>query len=266
MKKKLFWGLVIVCLGILAVSFGNQIFSGMFNLVPRSGLKISSNPEAVVSINGMEVGKTPYQDDNLGAGEYLVKLTTDNSSWQGRIKLTKGTLSIINRQLAPNIASSSGESLVLDKGEGMVITSSPDSSEIIIDGKYYGMSPKSISNLSAGEHSINLSHVGYNQRDFNIILPSGSRLHINVDLAMSDIKLNNAPTPTITVSQKIIIKQTPLGYLRVREKPSVASREIGQVSSGDQFEVIEEILGWIKIRLADNKEGYISNQYIQKIN
>lgn len=265
MKKKIFWGLVTICAFILIVSFGNQLFVGMFNLSPKSGLKITSNPEAVVSINGLEVGKTPYQDENLGAGEYLIRLVNGDSNWQGIIKLTKGTLSVVNRQLAPSIASSSGENLVLDKGQGIIITSSPDFSEVKIDSKDYGITPISVSNLSAGEHNISLSHNGYNQRDINIILPANSKLHINVDLAMAEIKLNNAPTPTVTLIQKIIIKQTPLGYLRIREKPTVSSKEIGQVSTGDELVVVEEVPGWIKIKLKDNQEGYISTQYIQRL-
>lgn len=265
MKKYLFWGLVVICSFILIINLGNQLFAGMFNLTPKSGLKITSTPEAVISINGLEVGKTPYQDENLSAGEYLVKLTSDNSSWQGRIKLTKRTLSVINRLLAPGIASSSGESLVLDKGEGVVITSNPSGSEIDIDGKILGVTPLSVSSLVPGEHSISLSRDGYIKKNINVILPSEAKLYINVDLAMNNTELNNVPTPTITLVQKIIIKQTPLGYLRVREKPTVSSQEIGQVSSGDELVVVEEVPGWIKIKMKDSQDGYVSTQYIQRL-
>lgn len=261
----MFWGLVIICLVILAVSFGNQLFAKMFNLSPKSGLKITSTPEAIVSINNMEVGKTPFEDETLSAGEYLIKLTTDNLSWQGRIKLTKGTLSVINRLLAPGIASSSGESLVLDKGAGIIITSNPSDSEVEIDGKIMGATPLSVSNLAPGEHNIYLSRGGYVKKNINVTLPTDARLSINADLAMNDIKLNNVPTPTIVAVQKIIIKQTPLGYLRVREKPSVSSKEIGQVSSGEELVAVEEVPGWIKIKLKDNQEGYVSTQYTQKV-
>lgn len=265
MKKKLFWGLVITCSLILVISFGNQLFTSMFNLAPKSGLKITSTPEAVVFINGMEVGKTPYQDENLSVGEYLIKLTADNFSWQGRIKLTKGTLSVINRLLAPGVASSSGESLVLDKGEGAVFTSNPSGTGVEIDGKVIGLTPLSVSSLAPGEHNISLNHDGYVKKNISVTLPPDAKLYINADLAMNDVKLNIAPTPTIAIVQKALIKQTPLGYLRVREKPSIASREIGQVSSGDELTIAEEVPGWVKIILKDNQEGYISTQYIQKI-
>lgn len=265
MIKKIFWGLVVICSFILIVNFGNQLFANMFNLSPKSGLKITSNPEAIVFINGMEVGKTPYQDENLSTGEYLVKLTADNASWQGRIKLTKGTLSVINRLLAPGIASSSGESLVLDKGIGAIITSNPSESDVEIDGKIIGKTPLSISDLVSGEHNIYLSRNGYIKKNINVILPPNAKLYINVDLAMAEVALNSAPTPTVAVIQKVIIKQTPLGYLRVREAPSVASRELGQISAGDELVIVEEVPGWIKIKLKDNQEGYISTQYTQKI-
>jgi hypothetical protein len=265
MKKKIFLGLVFICSLILIISLGSQLFTSMLNLEQKAGLKITSTPEAVVYLNGMEVGKTPFQDENLSAGEYLVKLSVDNLNWQGRIKLTKGTVSIINRLLSAGIATSSGETLILEKGTGVVIISSPSGSEVEVDGKIYGLTPISISNISSGEHNIILSHEGYLKRSFSVVLPLDLSLHINVDLAMTEVKLENLPTPTIAIMQKIIIKQTPLGYLRVREKPSVNSKEIGQVSSGDELEVVEELVGWIKIKLKDSQEGYVSIQYVQKL-
>lgn len=259
-------GVVVICAVILLTQLGSQSLAKMFNLQPKSGLKITSTPEAVVFLNGLEVGKTPYEDDNLSVGEYLVRLTNDNSSWQEKIQLTKGTLSAINRVLAPGIASSSGESLVLDVGQGVVITSSPSNSGIEIDGQSYGKTPISISDLSPGEHAFIISHDGYVKRNINVLLPKGSSLHINVDLALTEITASQeAPTPIIAKIQEIKIKQTPLGFLRVREKPSVASREVGQVSAGDEFVVMEEVSAWIKIRLPNNQEGYVSTIYTEKI-
>ena len=264
MKKSIFLVVVIISAVILVTQLGSQQITEMFNLQARSGLKITSTPEAAVFINGLEIGKTPYEDDNLSVGEYMVKLTNKNSSWQGKIQLTKGTLSIINRMLAPSIASSSGESLVLDTGKGIIITSSPPNATVEVAGKIYGKTPLSLSDLSAGEHDFNISHDGYIKRKINVLLPLKVSLHINVDLALVEINSNPTVTPTVAVIRKAKIKQTALGYLRVREKPSVSSREIAQVSAGDEFVIMEEVPGWVKIRLLNNQEGYVSTTYIEK--
>lgn len=265
MKRKIFLGLVLICLILLTVQVSKEQLPSIFDLHPKSGLRITSLPEATVYINNMELGKTPFEDDNLTVGEYLVNLSTKEASWQGKIKLTKGTLSIINRSLASGIAPSSGESLVLDNGKGVVITSSPAESEIEINGKMYGQTPLSLSGLSSGEYTINLSHDGYQKRSITVTLPPNSSLHINVDLALLAVDLNSVPTPTIAQPQKILIKQTPLGYVRVRENPGISSKEIGRVSAGDELMVITEVPGWVKIRLPNNQEGYVSGSYIQKI-
>lgn len=265
MKRKIFWVVVIICAAILIARLSSQQLSAIFNVQPRSGLKITAIPEATVYINGLEVGKTPFQNDNLSPGEYLVKLTNTDSNWQGKIQLTKGTLSIINRMLSPSIASSSGESLVLDTGAGVVITSSPASSEIEVDGKVYGKTPLSIATLSPGQHNFNISHDGYIKRNVSVYLPPQASLHINVDLSLIAVELKNISTPTIALVQKVTIKQTPLGYLRVREKPSISSKEVGQVSAGDELVIIEEIPSWVKVRLANNQEGYVSSAYTVKM-
>lgn len=265
MKRKIFLVVVVICAVILLTQLGSQQLAVIFNLQSRSGLKITATPEAAVFINGLEIGKTPFEDDNLNVGEYLVKLTNENSSWQGKIQLTKGTLSIINRMLAPSIASSSGESLVLDTGKGTVITSSPSNSGVEVDGKIYGKTPLSLSDLPSGEHDFNISHEGYVKRHISVSLPRSTSLHINVDLALVEISSSQAPTPTVAITQKVKIKQTTLGYLRVREKPSVNSKEVGQVSVGDEFIKLEEVPGWVKIRLGNSQEGYVAVSYTEII-
>lgn len=266
MKRKIFLGIVFVCLIILSIQAGKQLLPEIFGIIPKGGLKITAFPDATVYLNGLEVGKTPYREDNLKIGEYLVKLVSPDSTWQGRINLNKGTLSVINRSLTPTTASSSGESLVLDNGSGVIITSSPSDSGVEIDGKYLGQTPLSLSLLSPGAHSFNISHDSYLTRKVDVVLPANLSLHINVDLSLSEIKENKVVAPTVEVVKKVVIKQTPLGYLRLREKPSISSKEVAQVSAGEELVVISEVTGWIQVRRKDNVEGYVSAQYAQKVN
>lgn len=265
MRRKAFLGIVLICLVILIIQTGRQILPGFFGLVDKGGLKVLAMPDATVYLNGSEVGKTPFQDDNLTTGEYLVKLISNDSSWQGKIFLTKGTLSVINRSLAPSIASSSGESLVLDKGMGVTVTSSPSEAEVEIDAKLIGKTPLFVPTLTAGVHNFTISRMGYNPRKVDVVLPQDLALHIDADLSLSTKQQAAEVTPTIAPIQKVIIKQTQLGYLRLRESPSISSKEVGQVSAGEELLVVSESPGWIRVRLKDNSEGYVSAQYAQKI-
>jgi len=265
MKRKLFLFVVFICFILLIIQFGKQELTNILGITSKGGLKVVALPEATVYLNGLEVGKTPYRDDNLNAGEYLVKLVSNDLSWQGKINLNKGTLSVINRSLAQSIASSSGESLVLDKGEGVVITSSPTGSKITVDGKETGETPISVSDLTPGSHSFDISHDNYLTRRVDVILPNSLSLHINVDLALAEVKISKVVTPTVAVVKKLVIKQTPLGYLRLREGPSISSKEVGQVSAGEELTIISESGNWIKVKLKDNSEGWVSTQYIQRL-
>jgi uncharacterized protein YgiM (DUF1202 family) len=69
------------------------------------------------------------------------------------------------------------------------------------------------------------------------------------------------PTPT---EAKIIILQTPTGFLRVRSKPSTSETEVGRVTPGQTFTIIAEQDGWFEITLADKTDGWVSSDYAEK--
>jgi len=60
--------------------------------------------------------------------------------------------------------------------------------------------------------------------------------------------------PVITVT----IKETPTGWLRVREKPQ--GKEIGKVYPGDVYQFLAQDNGWYQIKFGD-QEGWISGKY-----
>src|SRR5687767_11118603 len=139
LKKKvlssIFIFLVIFSLVSIIVKFANKPFQNFLGSQNKAGIKLTSIPEATVFINGAEVGKTPYQDETLTSGDYQVKLESDTKTWQGTVKLNSGTISVVNRELAENSVNSSGETLVLSSGSGVVVTSSPTGAEVEVDGK-----------------------------------------------------------------------------------------------------------------------------------
>lgn len=265
MKKLLFSCLVGFSLVILLIYFGSKPMLDALGYQARSGLKITSYPEASVFINGEAQGKTPFEDDNLTSGEYQVKLVSTDSSWQGLVRLTRGTVTVVNRELSPKTGVSSGETLTLDDGGGVIITSTPDQALVSINGKPYGKTPLSVSNLEPGGYTFLLEHDNYLKRSIKATLPTGKFLHLEVDLALTEANLATSVTqPAVSTLPKLIVLQTPTGYLRVREKPSLSGAEIGKVSPGDNLTYIEEVPGWYKVRLENGTEGYVSSSYIQK--
>ena len=239
MRKKLlsylFLLLVVISIFSLIIKFGTQPIYSLLGHQTKAGLKITSVPEAGVFINQESVGKTPYLNGDLLAGEYQVRLESGNMSWQGSVKLNNGTETILNRELAESLASSSGEVLHLYEGKGVVITSVPTGASVEINGKIKGVTPLSVVDLPTGEHLFLLKHPEYLPR-----------------------------TVRATLLEKVLVTQTPTGFLRVRESPSVLGKEITRVKPGDELILLEEKQGWSKVRLKDETEGYVSSDYIEK--
>lgn len=264
MKKTIILLLSLISILVLVVRFSPNILDMVFGIKPKSGLSILSQPaEATVFIDGTEVGKTPYENKDLTVKQYLIKLEKDNRVWQGRVNLNSGTLTVINRDLAKEIASSSGEILSLEKGRGITIVSNPHDAEVEIDGNYFGRTPLTV-NINSGVHTIVVSHLNFLKRSIRAVLPENYNLVVSVDLALSEADLTAVATPVINQTQEVGVKDTPTGFLRVRDKPSLNGKEIGRVKPKDSLILLEEEGEWMKIRTGEGLEGYVASSYVEK--
>ena len=201
----------------------------------------------------------------MEVGDYTVRLEKGNASWQGRVKLTFGTVTVVNRDLASDPASSAGEILTLNKGKGLTIISSPSEAQVEIDGKSYDNTPV-IVDIATGEHTILVSHANYLKRSIPADLPNNFNLTVSVDLALSEADLTTTPTSVITQTPEVLVKNTPTGFLRVRDKPNLNGKEIDQVKPGEILILLEEQGAWDRVRLSDGTEGFVSSSYVEKKN
>lgn len=85
---------------------------------------------------------------------------------------------------------------------------------------------------------------------------------------------NSSTTATSTEGEVVIyliIKDTPTGWLNLREIPSKSAKILTQVNSGDKFEAVEKqtVAGdsydWYKVIVDDKISGWIYGQYITEI-
>ncbi len=264
MKKALFLILVFLSLIILSLRFASPFLVKFLKLQPRAGVRVEASPKARVILDGKELGETPFQDEGLTAGEYLIQLKSGSGSWQGYVKLISGTLSVVNRDLAQTPASSSGEIITLEKGNGVTIISTPQGADVEIDGSLVGRTPLLLPGLAEGEHLFLISHNNFLKRSIKALIVEEYKLNINVDLAVSEADFTKITASPIQVSKEVIVKTTPTGFLRVRAGPNINSSEIGRVAPGDTLTLIEELSSWTKIRLPDGKEGYVAASFVQK--
>lgn len=265
MKKILIWILVLLCLTVLLIRYSSKIEEVVLGIKPKSGISILSTPDsATVFLDGKEVGKTPYENKDLEVKEVNVRLDKDGIFWQGNVKLTAQTMTIVNRDLAKDPTSSSGEILSLERGRGITIVSNPADAQVEIDGQGLGKTPISI-NLSTGEHTIVLSHSNYLKRSIKASLPQDFNLIVSVDLSLSEADLTAITAPVITQTPQVIVKQTPTGFLRVRDKPSLSGKEIARVNVGEKLILLEEQADWYKVKLEGGTEGFVSSAYVSRV-
>ncbi len=264
MKKAIFISFIFISLAIIFVQVATVTLGSILDFKQKAGLKILSQPNsAQVFIDNVEEGKTPFENGNLSPKEYLVKIKGEDSFWQGRVKLTAGTLTYVNRELSKDNILSSGEILTLTKGEGVVVISTPSGADVEIDGKLTGQTPLSIDVLD-GEHMFNISHPGYLSRSFKAYLPQNYSLTLNVDLALSETDLTSIVIPSVKETEEVVVKKTPTGFLRVRDQPSISGKEIARVLPGDTLILLGEDSQWDRIRLKSGEEGYVSKIYVEK--
>lgn len=229
-----------------------------------AALQITSVPEAAVFLDGKHLGKTPFYSDQLKAGNYTLKITAADANFLTPVTLRDSTLTVVNRQLANNFMAQSGEILSLEPGKiSLILISQPPEATLNIDGKLAGKTPVLVADIAEGDHKLEISRDGYVTREFAVKVLANFQLQANVTLASTTAK-DVPASPTPTPIPKIQITQTPQGFLRVRRDASVNSPEIGRVKTGDQFEIIQETTGWVKISF-EGKQGWVSAEYTKKL-
>jgi hypothetical protein len=264
MKKFIVWFLLLISFTALILRFSDKLAEVFFGIKPTSGISVLSAPsDAIVYLDGKEVGKTPYEEKKLEVREYLVKIEKNGALWQGKIKLNSGTMTVVNRDIATDSASSAGESISLEQGRGLTVVSQPSESEVEIDGKSFGKTPLTV-DIEPGGHNITVSRQGYFNRSIRANLPDNFKMIVVADLALSEADLTTTQASVTTQTPELLVKNTPTGFLRVRDKASLAGREITQVKPGDSLILLEELGSWDRVRLSDGTEGFVSSAYVEK--
>lgn len=292
--------LIIAVAGLALILIGLIVKNKFFGKPGPGALQISTTPKATVFVDGTQVGVTPFFDDKIKSGEHTVKLVPETTadqlvSWEGKVNLTPGILTAINRNFGTSESFSSGEIIWLEKissrdKSSLSVISTPDQAVVKVDGEPKGFSPILVENLAPGSHQLVVTSPGYEERTISAKTVAGYKLIINVQLAQKIEGIEEAtpsaeaaeasptpkatpspkttPKPTVTPPEKpyVRIKETPTGWLRVRMEPSTTATEAAKVNPGEMFPYLnEEKNGWLKIEYEEGKEGWVSGVYVELV-
>lgn len=280
MKKILFFifPLVLAATGFFIFNFFLSKNSA------KGALQVTSLPKSNVYLNGNLIGQTPLckcdSQNMLNEGEYTLRLVPLDSlfgNFEEKIKIAKSVLTVVDRIFGQG-ATSEGSVITLNslddsKSLELLALSFPDNAQVFVDSSFSGTTPLLLKNLTESDHEIRIVKNGYKDKDIRIHTVSGYKLTVLAFLGVNNELLKNqAPkdfkpeesTPSASLKSKVLILQTPTGFLRVREDSNLSSSEIGRVYPNETYDFIEETSGWIKISLKDGKTGWVSSQYATK--
>lgn len=288
MKRKL--GFLFFILAFFALVVGGIKLLG--GRAPAQGeLKIDSNNPAGIFLGTTHLGQTPYED-KANSGEYTLKLVPDStaapiSSWQGNIQVAPGLLTYVNADLGDSDFTTAVDVLSLEKVTSKVseiaVTTNPDGATVALDGETRGVTPVSLAQVAAGDHTLAVSSPGFITRTIRLKTTVGYRLNADIKLALSPeggmaspSAQTTLPAPTGGTSATsssstnpakpyAVIKDTPTGFLRVRMEPSTNATEAARVNPGDKFPILDTQDGWYKISYDGTNDGWISAQYADKV-
>lgn len=275
--KRVFSFFLLLLLAIIifaAITFFLNRNSGV------GALQVTSIPQSRVYLNDKLLGSTPFCKCELPqmikTGEYAIKLLPVNGNFQPfeeKITINKSTLTVVDRTFG-DYGASEGSIISLlpisDKKEReLLVVSFPDHSNVFLDNNLIGVTPLLLRSITESDHDLNIAKDGYKDKLVRIRTAPGYKLTALVTLAVSPSLASSSASPQASNSvapsvQKVVILNTPTGFLRVREGPSLADQQIGEVKPGETFELLEEGNGWLEIKLESGKTGWISATYAEK--
>lgn len=283
MKRKI--GFLVGLLVLLGLILGGVKLVGGGS--PKQGmLKVQSSPTASVFLDNKHIGRTPVET-KVDAGGFTIRLVPETTtetlaSWQGNITISPDILTYISATLAQSEFATAVDTLSLEKITSklaeVAVTTNPDGATVVLDGATKGISPLSIPNITAGDHTLAITSLGFLPRNLKIKTTAGYKLNATVRLALTGESPQEAspsstpiPSPTKTSGAAtdpakpfVTIKDTPTGFLRVRMEPSTSASEAARINPGEKYHVEDEKTGWYQIKYDAKNLGWISGQYATK--
>jgi len=308
MKQKVRYllGLFIV---IIVVIVGMKLLA---NRGQKQGvLKVDSNPTVSIFVGNKHAGRSPFED-KVDSGDLSVRLVPESttvslSPWQGTVKISPNLLTYINATLSDSEFTTAVDVIWLEKISSkqseMSITSNPDGATVILDGDTKGVSPLSLTNISAGDHTLTISSAGFTARTLKVRTTAGYKLFADVKLALSansqppaeasaspsiSVESSVSPTPKTTLKPTavptkskvatssatttqdppkpyVVIKDTPTGYLNVRSEPKSGDNIVAKVNPGEKYTILDASAGWYQINYNGTDKGWVAGQYTDKV-
>jgi len=247
---------------------------------------ISDPQNAKVIVDGTEVGKTPYTSNSLTEGGYDLRVEAPGFEPQSaRIEIKKGLTVKGSIKLFPKPIT---EKVSLFEGSANLYNGIIDNTNVTSDIREWVMAIaywNKTRGVSLGEAGLKKdvafnyfldANGNYYDKDGNEITTKegvetlkGDTKGVYVAQGQTTQGLSEPAKAALNLiggstNKMIVVKQTPTGWLRVRDLPSLNGVEVARVNVGSKYEVLEEKEDWTKIKITDSSAGWVSSEYVDK--
>ena len=251
-------------------------------------LRVVSEPDqAKVYLDGAEIGTTPFLTGNISDGDYELKVTLPGYETQTtRINVKEGYVLNASVKLFPMLVpqkvsalTDSGNFYDLSTDSDIVAASTQDWAKAVVYwNKTRGINIENVGDNKAQVFDLYLDYKG------NIFDADGNPISTPEAMAAvkdfkkgaylgrtSDNGLSSQAKSALTTllgsasaigGKQAKINATPTGWLRVRSDASLAGTEVTKVDTGGSYLVLEQKTGWVKIKVSDTVEGWVSSDYV----
>jgi len=269
--KKLLPLILIIGVIIGLIFLGKKLFAGR----KKAALSVNTNPRATVFLDGEHLGSTPYYNEALKAGEFVLKIVPESTGqaltpWEGRVSLSPGILTVVNRELGLTQDDSSGEILsfepLADKNAISVsVVTTPDGAVVNLDGEPRGFAPLTLDNITEGDHILLVSSPGFKERTIKAKTVKGHKLIASVQLGRETVTVPTEEetaesTPSASPSPKVSPKPTATPKATASPVPTAtpkASPKVSPTSSLPRPYVLIKSpdTGWVRVRSEPSTSG-----------
>jgi hypothetical protein len=267
MKQFQFFSIIVAALAFSACSlpfFGKD----------QAGLHIESNEAATIYLDDKHVGTTTFDQQELKAGQYTLKLVSEknpNKQWQTNVRLTSKVITVVSYNFADHPDQASYYVLQLEKlanqnNSEIAFITQPDNVIITLDGQPKGLSPVTLEQITPGEHQIVLSAPAHQELSIPARSLVGYSLLINAQLArLADIpapQVNEASasaqtslaTSSAQPAEMVSNRTIPTPQPTIASKPAIASGS-AQAALKPPYVIVQETgTGWLRVRASAGGE------------
>jgi hypothetical protein len=171
------------------------------------GVQIDSQPfRATVTLNGRNVGSTPYPGKNLKPGRYTLLVSKEGfETYSGSIEVRPGQTTPLTVSL---------KAVIL--GGQISVKSDPDGATILLDGREAGTTPQELANIPAGGHEIVLRKKGYKDYTASVTVEPQQTQTVTGNLVrlMGKLQVLVKPYGTIFLDGNLQIRDTNVRFTK----------------------------------------------------